>query len=266
MKRDVSAHLEVAVSESADLEFQITVARAPGLAIDESLTFALDGEPVDPIEIVGPHGTRIHRLAVGSGTLVADYSATVLGNARPHPATDYDLALYLRPSRYAESDKLHSFATAEFGEGTPAEQVAAIRAWVARRLRYAAGVSRHTDGAVDTLLAGSGVCRDFTHLTVALLRAVKVPARLGAAYAPGCWPMDFHAVAEAHVDGAWQVLDASGLAPRSTLVRIATGRDAADTAFLDNHGGEIYVNAMWVKAFVEGMLPLDDHISPAVLH
>ena len=44
--------------------------------------------------------------------------------------------------------------------------------------------------------------------------------------------MDFHAVAEAYVDGGWYVVDATTLAPRQTLVRIATGRDAADTAFL----------------------------------
>ncbi len=59
-----------------------------------------------------------------------------------------------------------------------------------------------------------------------------MPARAVAVYAPGLFPMDFHAVAEAVVDGHWQVVDATLLAPRSCLVRIATGRDAADTAFL----------------------------------
>jgi len=50
--------------------------------------------------------------------------------------------------------------------------------------------------------------------------------------------MDFHAVAEVYFDGAWHALDATGLAPRSSMVRIATGRDAADAAVMDNHGGE----------------------------
>ena len=66
-----------------------------------------------------------------------------------------------------------------------------------------------------------------------------MPARLAAVYAPGCEPMDFHAVAEAFVDGEWRVVDATCLAPRQSMVRIATGRDAADTAFLDNHKGSI---------------------------
>ena len=41
---------------------------------------------------------------------------------------------------------------------------------------------------------------------IALLRAVNVPARLVAVYAPGCSPMDFHAVAEAFVEGHWRVV------------------------------------------------------------
>ena len=66
-----------------------------------------------------------------------------------------------------------------------------------------------------------------------------------------------HAVAEALVDGRWQVVDATCLAPRQSMVRIATGRDAADTAWLDNHKGAITVNNMAVTATVDGELPKD---------
>jgi transglutaminase-like putative cysteine protease len=101
------------------------------------------------------------------------------------------------------------------------------------------------------------VCRDYAHLVVAMLRAVNVPARLVAVYAPGCDPMDFHAVTEAFVGGQWLVVDATCLAPRETMVRISTGRDAADTAFLDNHGGGINLNWANVTAVVDGYLPVD---------
>ena len=101
------------------------------------------------------------------------------------------------------------------------------------------------------------MCRDYAHLVVALLRAVNVPARLVAVYAPGLSPMDFHAVAEAFVDGQWRVVDATCLAPRQTLVRTATGRDAADTAFLHNHRGAINLNNMTVTATSDGDLPKD---------
>ncbi len=72
---------------------------------------------------------------------------------------------------------------------------------------YVTGSSGPTDGAVDTLLAGRGVCRDYAHLAVALRRAMEIPARMAAVYAPGLDPMDFHAVAEALVEGAWYVAD-----------------------------------------------------------
>ncbi len=49
--------------------------------------------------------------------------------------------------------------------------------------------------------------------------------------------MDFHAVVEAAIDGRWRVVDATTLAPATALVRIATGRDASDTAFLTVQSG-----------------------------
>jgi transglutaminase-like putative cysteine protease len=91
-----------------------------------------------------------------------------------------------------------------------------------------------------------------------------VPARLVSVYAPGLDPMDFHAVCEAWVDGAWQVVDATWLAPRQTLVRIATGRDAADTAFLTNNGAELVLEQMVVTA-VADELPADDWTAPCRL-
>jgi len=77
-------------------------------------------------------------------------------------------------------------------------------------------------------------------------------------YAPGLAPMDFHAVAEAVVDGTWRVVDATLLAPRTSLVRVATGRDAADTAFLTVIGGVVDLLELEVGAVVEGDLPPDD--------
>ncbi len=126
------------------------------------------------------------------------------------------------------------------------------------RLAYVSGSSEPTDGATETLLAAQGVCRDYAHLVVALLRALEVPARLAAVYAPGLDPMDFHAVAEAYVEGAWHVVDATLLAPRQSLVRITTGRDAADTAFLSSYRGDIELQTVEVAAWVDGDLPMDD--------
>ncbi len=110
----------------------------------------------------------------------------------------------------------------------------------------------------DTLLSGAGVCRDYAHLVIALLRALGVPARLTAVYAPGCDPMDFHAVVEAFVLDAWYAVDATALAPRASMVRIATGRDAADTAFMSTVRGNAQLNYTEVGAVADDGLPGDD--------
>ena len=133
-----------------------------------------------------------------------------------------------------------------------------MSSWVGTRLRYVPGGSGPTDGAVHTLLRRQGVCRDYAHLVVALPRALGVPARVAAVYAPGLEPMDFHAVVEAAVDGCWRVVDATLLAPRASLVRIATGRDAADTAFLSIYGGAATLVGTEVMAVLDGELPDDD--------
>lgn len=258
MKRDVGAELEVEISAPTTLEFQIAVAPHPDTEVSESLTFSLDGTPVQAAEIIGVHGNRIHKMDVPVGLLTVAYTATVLGRAGPAPVTEYDLSMYLRPSRYAEADKFFGFAATEFGKYIDSTTLLEkVSAWVGTRLNYVPGSSDPIDGAVDTLLAGAGVCRDFAHLVVALLRAVNVPARVVSVYAPGLYPMDFHAVAEAFVEGHWRVVDGTLLAPRQSLVRIATGRDAADIAFLDNHKGAITLNKMVVTAVVDGELPRD---------
>ncbi|OBJ49265.1 transglutaminase family protein [Mycobacterium sp. 1423905.2] len=258
MKREVGAELEVEITAATTLEFQIAVAPHPGAEVFESLRFSLDGQAIDPVEISGVHGNRIHKFDAAVGTLKVDYAATIIGQTDPAPVTDYDQSMYLRPSRYAESDKFFGFAATEFGSELNATTLLEhVSSWVGTRLDYVPGSSDPIDGAVDTLLAGRGVCRDYAHLVVALLRAVNVPARLVSVYAPGVNPMDFHAVAEAFVDGRWRVVDATLLAPRQSLVRIATGRDAADTAFLDNHNGMITLNSMMVTAVVDGDLPKD---------
>jgi transglutaminase-like putative cysteine protease len=255
MRRDVTAHLALDVQVPATLVLQIAV--ATGHALDEQLTVLSSGVRVAPRELAGRLGTRVHVVDAQVGPLVVDYRAAVAGRADPTATTELDLLRCLRPSRYCESDELGPTAHGEFGGLSGPDLLAAVGSWVGTRLAYVPGSSLHTDGAVRTMLARRGVCRDYAHLVVALLRALDVPARVVAVYAPGLAPMDFHAVAEAWVDGAWRVLDATTMAPRGSLVRIATGRDAADTAFLSVHHGVAVLEALEVSA-VADVLPDDD--------
>jgi transglutaminase-like putative cysteine protease len=254
MRIDVAATLTMTSPEPATALLQIAVADPA----TEQLTVISGGRPVEPEEFE-VDGARVHRLQLDAGDTTVTYSASTEDGRPGRKVTPAEWAAALRPSRYCPSDQLEGFATTEFDRSLPpAELVAGVADWVHRRLVYTSGASRPVDTAIDTLLAGQGVCRDYAHLTITLLRALEVPARLVAVYAPGLSPMDFHAVVEADVDGTWCVVDSTRLAPTSSLVRICSGRDAADTAFLSLFGGVAQFRTMEVTATTAGPLPLPD--------
>lgn len=143
---------------------------------------------------------------------------------------------YLRPSRYCPSDRLERFVDREFAGLGGGDRVSAILDWIAGHLDYETGVSDAATDAIDTFTDRAGVCRDFAHLTVALCRASDIPARVVSAYAWRLEPPDLHAVAEVFVGGAWRLIDPTCKAPISGLVRVATGLDAADVAFMSVFG------------------------------
>jgi transglutaminase-like putative cysteine protease len=259
VKRVVNVQLDVSVYSPARLAIQVGAADPASLTAAEQIEITLDGQPTSWRELDAPHGGRVWLLDSQPGFVQVRYQAELTGRAPAPIVDDADELLYLRPSRYCESDRMIGFAARLFHDiAEPRDILAAVSSWVGTQLEYVSGSSGPTDGAVDTLLAGRGVCRDYAHLAVALLRAMTVPARLVAVYAPGLDPMDFHAVAEAFVDGAWYVVDATLLAPRASLVRITTGRDASDTSFLSSYGGNINLDYMNVTATVDGELPVED--------
>ncbi|KQZ83049.1 transglutaminase [Microbacterium sp. Root166] len=265
MQRDVSSRIVLDITEPAELAFAIAVS-AQYAAPTEAFVASLDGAAVEVHEVADSHGTRVHVLRSGVGRLVVSYTAHIEGTASTDAATEQDLLVYARPSRYAESDALGPTAWGEFaGITDPAELLGSVSSWVGTRLQYVSGSSLPTDGATRTLLARQGVCRDYAHLCVALLRGLGIPARMAAVYAPGVYPMDFHAVAEAWIGDAWRAVDATTLAPRSTLVRIATGRDAADTAFLTVTSGRADLVEVTVTAVADA-LPDDDITELVSIH
>ncbi|MFL6065047.1 MAG: transglutaminase family protein [Friedmanniella sp.] len=256
MKRTVTSHLDLTLTGPAKLVFSVAVAQGAPFASEE-LAIVADGEPVEPQELVDVHGTRLHVLQTSAAEVTLDYRAVVDGQFDPAPVDELDLITYLRPSRYCESDSLAPTAASEFAGLEGEKLLAAVTDWVSGRITYAAGSSLPTDGAVRTLLGRQGVCRDFAHLSIALLRALNVPARLAAVFAPGLSPMEYHAVCEAYVNGTWYVIDGTHLAPRQSLLRVATGRDAADTAFLTNLGAGVQLSGLEVTAVVDDF-PVDD--------
>lgn len=249
MQRIVTAELDLELGSSVDLIFQVAAAQQVPL-VSEQLTFTQGERVYTPTEIIDQSGSRLHRLTGESGVLQVRYEATVEGQISSSRTSDLEAITYLRPSRYCQSDEVFSQARRQFRGLSGHELIAAVSDFVATSTTYTPGLSQGTDSAVTTLMTGQGVCRDYAHVVISLLRAMDMPARYAACYAPGLQPMDFHAVAEAYHDGAWYVIDATRLANRRSLVRIATGRDAADCAFLSYHGGHVGLSHMRVDAWV----------------
>lgn len=267
--REVFASLEFVLSSPAVLELQIAASPRVGRLSRERFEVTLDGRDAAEslTELPSERSGRVHVVSSAPGVLRVQYAARVDGTDRlPEPtsdgqAFDAERIMALRPSRYCPSDALAGFANAEFGEQRERPDLGRLVAsWVFERLTYDARYTTHLDSAVDTLAKNEGVCRDFAHVTIALCRALGVPANLAAVYAPGLSPMDFHAVVEAWSHDGWEVLDPTRRAPRQSLVRVSSGRDAADTAFATTLRGDVELTAMEVGAVVEGDLPPDDHV------
>ncbi len=248
MQRVVTAELDFELGSSVDLIFSITAAQPVPLS-SETLTFTQGDREYTPTEIVDQSGSRLHRLTGEPGLLEVRYEAAVEGVATNTRTSDLEAITYLRPSRYCQSDEVFSQARRQFRGLQGDDLISAVTEFVSTSVTYTPGLSLGTDSAVTTLMTGQGVCRDYAHVVIALLRAMDMPARYTACFAPGLQPMDFHAVAEAYHDGAWYAIDATRLADRRSLVRIATGRDAADCAFLTYHGGHVGLSRMRVDAW-----------------
>jgi transglutaminase-like putative cysteine protease len=124
------------------------------------------------------------------------------------------------------------FAQREFAiAGDGVARVMAILEWIHRNVDYVSGVSNAQTTAERTV-DRAGVCRDFTHLGITLARALGIPARAVSAYALELNPPDFHAIFEAYLENAWWLIDPTRLASIEGIVRIGSGRDASDIAFL----------------------------------
>jgi transglutaminase-like putative cysteine protease len=153
---------------------------------------------------------------------------------------------------------------AEFGSLEPGHgRVQAIIDWIQKRVAFASNTSNSSTSAIDTLIDRTGVCRDFTHLMVALCRALNIPARFttGTDYGadPALGPPDFHAYAEVYLGDRWYIFDPSGTAIPMGFVRFGTGRDAADVAFATIFGA-VTPWAPWIRT-----VAVEDAAAGAVL-
>jgi transglutaminase-like putative cysteine protease len=174
---------------------------------------------------------------------------------------------FLYPSRYCPSDAISQKAWDLFGHVPRGyAQVRAVRDWVRDNITFKIGTSHSGTTAVDTLRDGCGVCRDFAHTFISYCRALNYPARFctGVDYGadPALGPPDFHAYAEVQMGGHWYLFDATGISPITGLIRIGTGRDAADVSFATIFGP--VRTGMPIVAFEAVEDPANGLVSPVV--
>jgi transglutaminase-like putative cysteine protease len=161
----------------------------------------------------------------------------------PIPELPDDVLVYLLGSRYCETDQLSDMAWKRFGGLKPGwQRVQAIVDFVHEHLKFGYEHARATRTAAQAFEERVGVCRDFTHLTIALCRCLNIPARyvngylgdIGVPANPA--PMDFSAWCEVYLGGRWCTFDARHNTPRIGRIVIAYGRDATDVPLVHTFG------------------------------
>jgi hypothetical protein len=241
MRVAIEAILDYDFAEPTDVLLAVEAAALPDQRVIE-MSHIIDNAGPLTNKVGGSGVGRRTWTRTGTGRMVSSYRATVevdrpavdlaTLNRSPLPSLPEEVLPFIWPSRYCEADRFVSFVCGHFPDLDGGPLVKALVEWVHANLVYVPGSSNITTTAADTFVAQQGVCRDYAHLTAALIRSRDIPARLVSVYALDLDPPDFHAVVEVWLDGAWHIVDATGLAPVETMVRIAVGRDATDIAFM----------------------------------
>jgi transglutaminase-like putative cysteine protease len=145
---------------------------------------------------------------------------------------------YLVPSRYTAASPSLRDAALALRTSTPRGTVRAVSDWVNGTLDYVSGVTSVHTSAAEAFDAGRGVCQDFAHLAIAVLRAAGVPTR----YVSGYLHPDQHgetgeattgesqAWVEAWLGGWWGLDPTNATQIGERHVSVARGRDYADVA------------------------------------
>ena len=252
MEIDVGCHFEFDLPARTHGVLLVEPHRSEQARVTRAALEFSDG--VTAIPFVDAYDNRARRITAGPGRIDIRFSALVDVDDVPDPTfasarTDTleqlpDATLqFLLPSRYCESDRLVDVAWAQFGAIEPGwAQVQAVSDWVHEQIEFDYARSSPSYSAASVLDGRVGVCRDFTHLGIALCRALNLPARYVFGYLPDIGvpdpgsPMDFCAWMEVFLGDRWYTFDPRNNQRRVGRVVIGRGRDAADVAMVTTFG------------------------------
>ncbi len=206
---------------------------------------------VRPLRYVDYWGTVVHAFDVHVPHTELVVTATAIvetaGDQAGDPTADWDalrtplvldrFSEFLAPSRYAVEEDEVSAVAADLASGVaPAEAGRRAVAWVSDHLTYERGATHAHTTSSEARIEGKGVCQDYTHLSLALLRAMGLPCRYvsGYLYPSKEAPIGEKTVGESHAwiemwAGDWLALDPTSQTPVGNRhVVVARGRDYAD--------------------------------------
>jgi transglutaminase-like putative cysteine protease len=240
----VKVHLIYCADQPSDILLQIEAAHGNDqVPLDATLDFA---RPTETFVVAGEEYIGVRRWLKVDGQFDCTYVASVevvradvdLSDCAQAKLSSLpsDVTKFLMPSRYCHPEDFFAFTADQFGHLSGGAVIVALSDWINAHFKYDIYVSNATTSASQSFQLRAGVCRDFAHVLIAMARAVGVPARIVSAYAPDVSPQDFHAVAEVYLENRWHLVDPTGMARASEIVRIGVGRDAADVSFLTSYG------------------------------
>jgi transglutaminase-like putative cysteine protease len=209
------------------------------------------GSRVHSFDLHQPHSelTVVGSSLVETAERTPNLDDTVAWDAIDAPGLNDRFFEYLSDTAMTASDDAIRQVGRELREApSVASALSQLGEWLRAHVEYQTGTTSVSTTAVEALRAGHGVCQDYAHLGIAVLRAAGIPARYASGY---LYPDELggvvgemhhgqsHAWLEAWV-GDWHPVDpTSGSAVAERHVLVARGRDYADVAPLKGvyHGG-----------------------------
>ena len=196
------------------------------------------GTMVDAFDVHSPHGALVVR-----GSSLVETSpppATGLGLTWAELGADHlrsRMTEFLERTAFTQSDSTILGAVDEVrSASTPQAAVDAACAWVRARLKYKPGSTHVSTSASEALAAGAGVCQDFAHVALSILRSSGIPSRYVSGYLHPSADAGLGQAVEgqSHAwietwDGEWRGVDVTnGIPAGERHIVVGRARDYAD--------------------------------------